>query len=348
MTKNLFVLSLLALASVSGPLLAATGAVITPPMVTIKGGEFSMGSTANPKNDNFPISEPVHTVRIKTFRLSKYETTVQQFRQFVDATGYQADGDCWKLAANESGVGVGNVSWNSPANAPSDHHPVMCVSWDDAHAYLQWLSRQTGKHYRLPSEAEWEYAARAGSNARYPFGDDPAALCKHANVFDRSGKAAITRLTGKTRDEVACADQAELTTVVGMYAANAFGLHDMLGNVGELVEDCQHLSYEGAPGDGTAWTSACAAFHGSAMVIHRGGGYNSGPVGASPAFRGHAGKANRSSLGEGFRIAEDMADDAGQAGGARATVGQSAFESGVAVAQTAERARWAQSVARSK
>lgn len=348
MKKHFFFLSLLTLAGVSSPLSAATNAVSTPPMVTIKGGEFSMGSTANPKNDNFPISEPVHTVKIKTFRLSKYETTVQQFRQFVDATGYKAEGDCWKLAANEWGHEVGKVSWNSPANAPGDYHPVMCVSWTDAHAYLQWLSQQTGKQFRLPSEAEWEYAARAGSTTRYPFGDDPAALCKHANVFDRSGKVAITRLTGKTKDPIACDDQAGLTTVVGMYAANAFGLHDMLGNVGELVKDCQHLNYEGAPGDGTAWTNACAAFHGGAMVIHRGGGYNSGPIGASPTVRGHAGKDNRSSLGEGFRIAEDIADAAAQAPDAKATASQNAFEAGLAVAQAAERTRRAQSMAGSK
>lgn len=348
MKKHFVILSLLTLASVSGPILAATGAPIAPPMVTIKGGTFSMGSTANPKSDNYPVSEPVHTVKIKTFRLAKYETTVQQFRQFVDATGYKADGDCWKLAANESGVGVDKISWSSPAIAPSDAHPVMCVSWDDAHAYLRWLSEQTGKRFRLPSEAEWEYAARAGSSARYPFGDDPAQLCKHANVFDRSTKAAIARLTGKsTRTEIACDDQAELTTVVGMYAANAFGLHDMLGNVGELVEDCQHLTYERAPGDGTAWTNACAAFHGGAMVIHRGGSYNAGQIGAGPAFRGHAGKENRSSLGEGFRIAEDIVD-AKQAAGAKAKAGQSPFEAGLAVAQTAERARRAQVVAGSK
>src|SRR4051812_40576751 len=221
MKKNLVILSLLALTCASTPLLAATDAVITPPMVTIKGGVFSMGSTADPKSDRSPNSEPVHSVRVKTFRLSRFETTVKQFRQFVDATGYQADGDCWKLAANDWGTEVSKGSWSSPANAPSDYHPVMCVSWDDAHAYLQWLSQQTGNHYRLPSEAEWEYAARAGSNARYPFGDDPAALCKHANVFDRSGKEAITRITGKTKDPVACDDQAGLTTVVGMYAANA-------------------------------------------------------------------------------------------------------------------------------
>jgi len=118
--------------------------------------------------------------------------------------------------------------------------------------------------------------------------------------------------------------------------------------VGELVEDCQHLNYQGAPSDGTAWTNACAASHGGAMVMHRGGGYNSGPIGASPTFRGHAGKDNRSSLGEGFRIAEDIAGDADQATGVRATAGQSVFEAGLAAAQTAERARRAQSVARSK
>lgn len=122
----------------------------------------------------------------------------------------------------------------------------------------------------------------------------------------------------------------------------------MLGNVGEFVEDCQHLSYEGAPADGTAWTSACAAFHGGTMVIHRGGGYNSGPVGASPTVRGHAGKDNRSSLGEGFRIAEDIADNADQSAGARATAGKSAFEVGLAAAQSAERARRSPSAAHSK
>jgi len=338
MKKIFLFLSLLILVA-SGPLAAADDAVITPAMVTIKGGEFLMGSTANPKDANFPISEPVHPVKIKAFRLSRYETTVGQFRQFVDATGYQVTGDCWKLAANEWGMEVGKVAWNSPVNAPTDYHPVMCVSWNDAHAYLEWLSRKTGKQYRLPSEAEWEYAARAGSNARYPFGDDPATLCKHANVFDRTGKAAITRLTGKSRNEVACDDGAEWTTVVGMYAPNAFGLHDMLGNVGEFVEDCQHLNYEGAPNDGSTWTNSCAAFHGSTMVIHRGGSYNGAAVGASPTYRGHAGKDNRSSMGEGFRIAESIASDAGQGAAEGKTAGPGTFEAGLAAAQKAERAR---------
>ncbi|MCC2962824.1 formylglycine-generating enzyme family protein [Massilia sp. IC2-278] len=347
MKKNYVILSLLILAGLEAPSAAAQDKVIAPSMVTIKGGEFMMGSLANPKDPDFPISEPMHPVRITSFRLSRYETTVGQFRQFVEATGYQATGDCWKLAANDWGMEVGKTGWDAPVNAPTDYHPVLCVSWNDAQAYLAWLSKQTGKHYRLPSEAEWEYAARAGGKGRYPFGDDPAALCKYGNVFDRSGKAAIARLTGKTREEIHCDDGAELTTVVGMYAPNAFGLHDMLGNVGEFVEDCQHLNYEGAPGDGSAWTNACPAWHGSAMVIHRGGSYNNAAVGVSPTYRGHAGKDNRSSVGEGFRIAETIAGDVDQRAGKRnmakktaeKTVAPTAFETGLAAAQTAERAR---------
>jgi formylglycine-generating enzyme required for sulfatase activity len=347
--KNIFfILSSLILAGASGALAAANDELITPSMVTIKGGKFLMGSLANPKDKNFPISEPVHPVSVKTFRLSRYETTVKQFRQFVDATGYQATGDCWKLAANEWGMEVGQVAWNSPANAPTEYHPVMCVSWNDAHAYLAWLSQQTGKHYRLPSEAEWEYAARAGSNTRYPFGDDPATLCKYGNVFDRSGKAAIKRLTGKTREEINCDDGVELTTVVGMYASNPFGLYDMLGNVGEFVEDCQHANYEGAPSDGAAWTTACQPVFGSTMVVHRGGSYNNGPVGVSPTYRGHAGRDNRSSVGEGFRIAETVVGDADQSADERKTAGLSAFEADLAAAQTAERARRTQSMVSSK
>ena len=332
MQKMFATLMLLGLTCASSPLWAATDPVIHPPMVTVPGGQFAMGSTADAINANYPASVPVHPVQVKTFRLAKYETTVKQFRQFVDATGYQMGGDCWKLAANDWGMEYGQSSWDAPANAPTGYHPVMCVSWTDAHAYLEWLSKQTGKHYRLPSEAEWEYAARARSNTRYPFGDDPAALCKFANTFDQSGKAAITQLTGKTREAIPCDDHAELTTVVGMYKPNAFGLYDMLGNVGEFVEDCQHLNYENAPQDGRAWTEACAKFHGGAMAIHRGGNYNSGTAGASPTARGHAGLDNRSSVGEGFRIAEDVDDAADPAAGAE-------FEAGLLKEQAAERAR---------
>jgi formylglycine-generating enzyme required for sulfatase activity len=345
MQKIFAVFMLLGVTCASGPLSAATDPVIVPPMVTVPGGQFAMGSTANPTDANYPTSVPVHMVQVKTFRLSKYETTVKQFRQFVEATGYQTGSDCWKLAANDWGMEYGKLSWDSPVNAPTEYHPVMCVSWNDAHAYLEWLSKQTGKHYRLPSEAEWEYAARARSNTRYPFGDNPAELCKFANTFDQSGKAAITQLTGKTREAIPCDDHAELTTVVGMYKPNSFGLYDMLGNVSELVEDCQHLTYENAPKDSRAWTEGCAAFHGATMAIHRGGNYNSGPVGASPTIRGHTGLDNRSSVGEGFRIAEDMDGGTDQAAGAAQSLTDGEFEAGLIKEQAAERSRQAKRAA---
>jgi len=335
MQKSFVALLALALAVISGPLSAAGKTVLAPPMVTIPGGEFAMGSTADPVNADYPTSVPVHKVRIKTFRLAKYETTILQFRQFVEATGYQMGSECWKLAFNEWGMDYGNLSWNSPTIARSDYQPVMCVSWKDAQAYLEWLSRETGRHYRLPSEAEWEYAARAGSNSRYPFGDNPADLCQYANTFDRSGNTAISKLTGKSREANGCDDHAGLTSVVGMYQPNAFGLYDMLGNAGELVEDCQHLNYDNAPTDGRAWTDNCKAFHGGAMAIHRGGNYNNGPVGASPTIRGHTGMDNRSSVGEGFRIAENVMAGAAAGAGEPATD----FEAGLAREQAAERTR---------
>lgn len=340
MQKTLVAFLLLALADLNAQAAAAPAPVIEPLMVTVPGGEFTMGSHTDPADPGYPTSEPVHTVRLKAFRLAKYETTVRQFRQFVEATGYQAGGDCWQLAANDWGMEYAKASWDSPAIARSDYLPVMCVSWNDAHAYLQWLSKETGKHYRLPSESEWEYAARARSKGRYPFGDNPAELCKYANVYDQSGKAAITKLTGKTRDAIACDDHAEQTTVVGMFRPNAFGLYDMLGNAGEFVEDCQHLTYENAPSDGSAWTEACALFHGGKMAIHRGGNFNSGAVGASPTMRGHAGLDNRSSVGEGFRIAEDV-EGADQASGAKAPAAVREFEAALAKEQAAERSRQA-------
>jgi formylglycine-generating enzyme required for sulfatase activity len=345
MQKIFAAFMLVAATCASGPLWAATDPVIVPLMVTVPGGQFSMGSTANPTDGNYPASVPVHQVQVRTFKLSKYETTVKQFRQFVDATGYQVGTDCWKLAANDWGMEYGQLSWDSPANAATEYHPVMCVSWNDAHAYLEWLSKETGKHYRLPSEAEWEYAARARSNTRYPFGDNPAELCRFANTFEKSGKAAIAQLTGKTREAIPCDDHAELTTVVGMFKPNAFGLYDMLGNVGEFVEDCQHLTYENAPTDGRAWTEACAKFHGGAMAIHRGGNYNSGAAGASPTMRGHAGLDNRSSVGEGFRIAEDMDDDTNRAAGASQSLTDREFEAGLIKEQAAERAKQAKRAA---
>ncbi|MDO8413394.1 MAG: SUMF1/EgtB/PvdO family nonheme iron enzyme, partial [Gallionellaceae bacterium] len=150
-------------------------------MVVIRSGSFAMGS---------PDSEvgrgkdegPVHTVAIATFALSETEITRGQFAKFVKQTKYSTGDKCWTYEGGKFGEHDGN--WSKPGYAQDNKHPVACINWDDAQAYVNWLSRKTGKKYRLPTEAEWEYAARSNtSTARY-WGDNPDAACRYGNAAD--------------------------------------------------------------------------------------------------------------------------------------------------------------------
>ena len=122
------------------------------------------------------------------------------------------------------------------------------VSWNDAQEYVRWLSRETGKSYRLPSEAEWEYAARGGTSTSRYWGDSSSSQCGHANGADAATKRVYLDWT-----VAACDDGAVRTALVGSYSANGFGLFDVLGNVWEWTEDCWNGSYRGAPADGAPW-----------------------------------------------------------------------------------------------
>ena len=284
---------------------------IAPSMVTIPSGQFIMGSDTGGGVKVFP--HPVHAVKVKTFQLSPYEVTVKEFRKFVEETKHKTKADCWKRKAGTREIEWTSGSWDLPQYAPSELHPVMCIGMDDALAYMAWLSKKTGKKYRLPTEAEWEYAARAGSKDNYFFGSNEKELCQYANVLDRTGARAFERDIGLDWDGVDCDDHAEYTSIVGGYKPNAFGLFDMIGNVGELVEDCEHLDYHGAPVDGSAWLTNCyqqtflfGFIKVSPRIIHRGGNY--GGAGIRLFDRGHTGLNNASSLGEGFRIAQDVSD----------------------------------------
>jgi formylglycine-generating enzyme required for sulfatase activity len=260
----------------------AADTVTEPPMASIPAGAFAMGSSTTNAAPPYPVEQPVHEVRIAAFQLAEYEVTVGQFRQFIKATGHKTESTCWRYAANEWGMENAKASWDAPAYQQGEYHPVMCVTWTDARAYTAWLAAQTGKPYRLPSESEWEYAARAGSPDEYHFGADETPICRYGNIRDTLGREAIGKLTGKPGKEAACSDGAEFTSIVGMYEPNAFGLCDMIGNVGEIVEDCEHQSYEGAPQDGSAWTTNCS----SDMKMHRGGSFGARSGGAS-TVRGH-------------------------------------------------------------
>ena len=187
--------------------------------------------------------------------------------------------------------------WRNPGYAQEDPHPVACVSWEDAKAYVVWLSGRTGKAYRLLTEAEWEYAARAGTTTRRFWGDYGDESCAYANGADQTTKAQVP---GAANWLVAnCNDRYAHTAPVGSYRANAFGLFDMLGNVWEWTEDCWNGNYGDAPSDGRAWaTGDCS------QRVVRGGSWSDIPMFLRSALRFRGSTAIRDSY-VGFRVARD-------------------------------------------
>jgi formylglycine-generating enzyme required for sulfatase activity len=171
-----------------------------------------------------------------------------------------------------------DADWSHTFNQ-TDRHPVVCVNWHDAKAYASWLSRQTGKRYRLLSEAEWEYAARAGTTTAWYWGDKEADQCRYGNGADLSAKSQGVTAAGF----VNCDDKYPETSPVGSYLANAFGLFDMAGNVGEWVEDCYHDTYGGAPTNGDPVETCMPQFHNARVM--RGGGWISIPAWVRSASR---------------------------------------------------------------
>ena len=234
-----------------------------PEMVVIPAGEFLMGSPAS-EEGRWDDEGPQHRVAVSSFALGRYEVTRSEYAAFVTATGRDVRGGCWVLGVedNENGgrstgwsLDIG-VSWREPGFAQGASHPVVCVNWRDAQAYAAWLSEETRKSYRLPSEAEWEYAARAQTTTRSYWGNESSARCDYANGQDAAYKRYLgERFGGNWNVPDDCTDGAGGTASVGGYGANDFRLFDMLGNVWEWVEDCWHKNYEGAPRNGGAWTS---------------------------------------------------------------------------------------------
>ena len=248
----------------TGPTTPPDGTAIVPEMVSIPGGTFRMG------DDDNHDERPVHSVRVPAFKLGKYEVTFAQWDACV------ADGGCGGYRPDDEGWGRGN-------------RPVIFVSWDSAQLFIDWLNARTGGNYRLPTEAEWEYAARAGSTTEYSWGDD------------LGHNRANCRNCGSQWDY-------EQTAPVGSFPANAWGLHDMHGNVSEWGQDCFHVDYEGAPSDGSAWISSC--FYESyndenASRIVRGGSYRNIPSYLRSAHRESTGRSLRNYGDLGFRLAQD-------------------------------------------
>ncbi len=223
-----------------------------PEMVVIPAGRFTMGSLASEVGRDYDEG-PTHVVTIaKSFAVSKYEVTFAEWDACVTAGG------CNGYRPADEGWGRGS-------------RPVFYVSWDDAKTYVAWLSQRTGQQYRLLTESEWEYAARAGTTTTYYWGNDIGRGNANCN-------GCRTQWDGKQ------------TAPAGSFKANSFGLHDMLGNVYEWVEDCYHDSYTGAPTDGAAWTASCT----SASRVLRGGSWYD--------YSGFARSAYRSWLSSDYRF----------------------------------------------
>jgi formylglycine-generating enzyme required for sulfatase activity len=237
--------------------------------VMVPSGEFMMGSDESPEalakayphygRERFLelVDEaPVHKVRItRPFYLGQHEVTVGQFRRFVEASGYQPESEADRTGGygynpdydpekSERGDAFEGrnpkYSWRNPGFKQGDDHPVVNVTWNDAVAMSKWLSEKEGKKYRLPTEAEWEYAARAGTRTRYHSGNDPQSLLKVAKTF-----AADTKMRWPQWKDYALAgrDGFEFTAPVGSFAPNALGLYDMHGNAWEWVADWYDENY---------------------------------------------------------------------------------------------------------
>jgi formylglycine-generating enzyme required for sulfatase activity len=260
-----------------------------PELVALPAGAFSLGTAADAYEHDEPSGEtPPLAVRIRRpFALGRFEVEVRQFARFVSDSGHRPALACAL----------------DPAAPPAA--PARCITPADASAFVDWLSRRTGRAYRLPSEAEWEYATRAGTaGARFWSGRDShegvsiSRACDHANVYDVAARGLALPVP-----HARCTDRYVGPAPVGSFAPNPWGLHDLVGNVRELLADCYTRSYKGRPPDERAWTWADCR-----QRVVRGGSWLSRPWMARSAARDHvASDAGADALQDvGFRLARDL------------------------------------------
>jgi formylglycine-generating enzyme required for sulfatase activity len=277
----------------------------TPAMVVIPTGGFRMGASADGDDPPIDAELPQHAVTIdKGFAMARSAVTVAEFREFVRASGYVPDSV--KLGGSSvyderSGAlrDDSDATWQDDyaGHKADDPLPVVNISWNDARAYANWLSQRTGKAYRLPSEAEFEYALRGGTTSRYWWGDGtpkhPVENLTGSGDRSRSGRHWSHAFRGYRDGHWGPAP-------VMSFAANPFGLYDINGNVSEWVQDCWHDSYIRAPTDGSAWLNPGCRAH-----VVRGGSWGSSPDQVNSAYRQGANGDVRSGR-VGFRVVREL------------------------------------------
>ena len=216
-------------------------------MIVVPAGEFLMGSPAS-ENGRFDDEGPQHFVTIAhPFAVSRAPITRAEYEAFAHATRRDDPSACASIDSGDW-VSTPGINWRNPGFEQGLDHPVVCVSWDDAKAYAQWLSTKTGERYRLLSEAEFEYVARAGATTPYPWGASGDDICAHGNSSDLAAKRAHPDWPAAE-----CDDGHAYTAPADAFSANAFGLYSATGNVFQWTEDCfVEGGYAGAPSDGSA------------------------------------------------------------------------------------------------
>jgi|GEM_PF-1151232 len=244
-----------------------------PEMIALGGGRYRMGDLVG---DGKPYELPIHEVQIAPFAMGRFEVT-------------QAE---WQACVKDGGCSASL----SPGDAQHGRYPVAGITWAQARSYAAWLATRTGKPYRLPSESEWEYAARSGNEGRYYWGSFDPSPCNYANLMDTSGKRANPERYWAEK----CDDGFAAAAPAGSFPPNAWGLYDMLGNVWEWVEDCWHADYSNAPSDGSAWAADPCRKH-----VNRGGGWGNNANSLRLSSR-DADPNDASSDGLGFRVARTL------------------------------------------
>ena len=283
----------------------------------IPAGEFFMGGTESAddlvkafasygrKSDEFSDEYPRHKVGItKPFLLAAHEVTLGQFRKYVDETGYktsaETDGKGGWGYDPKTGMCSGRFqqfSWRDVGFPQTDDHPVLNVSWFDAVAFCEWLTKKEGKTYRLPTEAEWEYACRAGTTTRYYHGDDPGGLSKVARLLNAAGDKDFAHVDQQV---IFLKPGESFTAKVGSYQPNAWGLYDMLGNVWEWTSDWYGEEYyANSPIDDPR------GMDDANVKVRRGGGWNTFPLYARPAYRNWNTRGTRC-INLGFRVLREQ------------------------------------------
>ena len=240
-----------------------------PAMVVVPPGRFVMGSNRD-EQDRFGVAPdyaatelPAHPVRIdRSFAISRTPVTKDEWALYaVSAEAQDGPSGCSVFSTEGRSWGFDpNRSWRDPGFTQAGREPVVCVDFEDARRYAAWLSGRTRQRYRLPTEAEWEYAARAGTSTANYWGDTLDDACAHTNAAD------LTRLHASGQSELPgsalrCDDGYAYTAPVDAFPPNEFGLYGMSGNVNQIVVDCFHANYDGAPEDGRVWAGGDCRYH---------------------------------------------------------------------------------------